>query len=101
MNTRYAVISAALAISLIANPARAQSQTVGVAYADLDLNTPAGQAALDRRIQTAAESVCGFNEVRTGTRLPSSSARDCLREALASTRQQVAAQISRETRKRG
>ena len=101
MNTRYAILSAALAISLIASPTLAQSQMVGVAYADLDLNTPAGQAALDRRIEAAAKSVCGFNEVRTATRLPSSSSRDCLREALASTREQVAAQISRETHKRG
>lgn len=40
-----------------ADPAFAQDRIVS--YADLDLNSPAGQEALDRRITNAIEQVCG------------------------------------------
>jgi UrcA family protein len=40
-----------------ANPAHAQTQIIS--YADLDLTSPAGQAALDSRIQSAVRQVCG------------------------------------------
>jgi UrcA family protein len=41
----------------VANPASAQTRIVS--YADLDLSSPEGQEALDRRIRTAVEQVCG------------------------------------------
>ena len=40
-----------------ANPAQAETRTVR--YADLDLTSPAGQAALDRRLENAVRQVCG------------------------------------------
>lgn len=40
-----------------ANPAQAETRTVR--YADLDLTSPAGQAALDRRLAHAVREVCG------------------------------------------
>ena len=41
------------------SPARAESDTQVVSYADLDLTSPAGQAALDRRLNAAIRQVCG------------------------------------------
>ena len=40
------------------SPASAESTQV-VSYADLDLTSPAGQAALDRRLNAAIRQVCG------------------------------------------
>lgn len=101
MNTRFAILAAALGATLSATPTLAETQSVGVGYADLDLTTPAGQAELDHRIRVVAEKICGIGEIRTATRLPSSTARECLRDTVASTKEQVAARISRETLKRG
>ena len=42
-----------------ANPAQADHGTRTVSYADLDLTSPAGQAAFDRRIANAVRQVCG------------------------------------------
>lgn len=43
-----------------ANPVVAgQNDGRVVSYADLDLTTPAGQAALDRRLHNAIKQVCG------------------------------------------
>jgi UrcA family protein len=42
-----------------ANPAHAESGTRSVSFADLDLNSPTGQAVLDRRIANAIRQVCG------------------------------------------
>jgi UrcA family protein len=54
------------ALALVANPAMARpvqmdgdSQRTAVSYADLDLTTAAGHAALAARIRRAAEAVCG------------------------------------------
>ena len=66
MTTRYA-LTALAALSLISTPAFSQSvrsdddatRQAVVSYADLNLNTPFGQAVLKARIQRAAEVVCG------------------------------------------
>jgi UrcA family protein len=42
-----------------ANPAQAESGSRTVSYGDLDLTSPAGQAALDRRLASAVREVCG------------------------------------------
>lgn len=53
---------ALLACAGLALPALAQAQTEArpaqVRYADLDLSTSAGRATLDKRIATAARTVC-------------------------------------------
>ena len=46
-----------IASAVAANPAHAQTRIVS--YADLDLTSPAGQATLDRRLNTAIRQVCG------------------------------------------
>ena len=53
---------AALAAAFTAMPASAQTPapaTVAVSTADLDLRSPAGIAALDRRIHAAVHTLCG------------------------------------------
>jgi UrcA family protein len=54
------VIAAAVAATLLpaAAPARESAATVHVAYRDLDLNSPLGVRALDRRIAGAAAQLC-------------------------------------------
>lgn len=54
----------AAASGVIAAPASAEEVSVAVPYADLDLATPAGEAALARRIETAVKTVCEKPDVR-------------------------------------
>lgn len=52
-----------LAISLTSVTALAGESlapTIAVSHDDLDLSTPAGQKALDRRLTVAARKVCGY-----------------------------------------
>lgn len=53
------LLAALMAQSLpVAIAAEAQSQSLRVSYADLDLNSAAGQRALDRRLRRAIASLC-------------------------------------------
>lgn len=87
--------AAAVGSMMIAAPAVAgdDKPTISVVYSDLNLNTEAGQAALEHRVMAATKAVCGADDVRTGTRLRSTSERKCLAEAKKSAKQQVAAII--------
>jgi UrcA family protein len=60
------ITSALTALSLvaIATPASAETQSVKVTYADLDLSRQAGMAELESRIHAAAKKICGKTEVR-------------------------------------
>ena len=87
---------AATCAALAALPAAAQDRSVAVPYADLNLATPEGQAALDQRINRAARQVCGLDEVRTGTRLRSNIDRECFRQARTQVKQQVAAALAQQ-----
>ena len=64
----FAIVSAA-ALAFAA-PAFAQSQPESrvVTYGELNTNTAAGADTLIRRIDNAAEQVCGVNDGRTSTR---------------------------------
>lgn len=57
-----AALTATIPASAIAG-AEARSETVS--YGDLNLATPAGIEALDRRLDRAVERVCGSNSSRT------------------------------------
>jgi UrcA family protein len=60
MTMRKTILFAALLAAISAMPASAQAQASrAVGYAGLDLATPAGRAALNRRIAAAVEAVCG------------------------------------------
>lgn len=54
--TQFAI---ALAAATLALPAAAQQRQVVVGYADLNLNTRAGIAALDSRLEAAVRRICG------------------------------------------
>lgn len=71
-----------------ANTAPLPTETVSTA--GLDLNTAEGQRMLDERIERAAREVCQVNYVRTGSRIRSTSARECVAKARASAQRQMA-----------
>lgn len=87
---------AATMTMLAGAPALAEqmSDDMVVRYADLDLSTEAGQKTLETRIDAAAKKYCGVGEQRTGTRLSSSKAKVCYREAKRLANQQFAAIVS-------
>ena len=81
-----------LALAASAAPASAKTVSVDVAYADLDLTSPQGQSALDRRIDTAARQICGGDQQRTGTRIVDNARmRVCVAEVKARAASEVAA----------
>lgn len=73
----------------LANPN--EPMTVQVTLADLDLATPEGQRALDKRLENAVRTVCQVASPSTGTRLMNHETRTCLVKARASVRDQLAA----------
>lgn len=71
-------------------PAAAAPDSRVVRYDDLNLASPAGVERLERRIEQAARSVCGFSNSRTGPGEFAAS-RACLARAKARAREQMAA----------
>lgn len=65
---------------------------------DLDLDTVAGQKALDMRVAKAVRTVCRTTSMATGSRILSQDAAACLAKARSDARQQVAVLISDEQR---
>ncbi|NMW32683.1 UrcA family protein [Altererythrobacter sp. RZ02] len=55
----------------------AYAETKSVDYRDLNLASPQGQAALQKRLDHAAREVCGLNTKTLGTRIRSSDAQKC------------------------
>lgn len=70
-----------------------------VRFNDLDVATPTGAETLDRRIQSAARRVCQYTQVRAHSKIIPEEYRDCLANALAGARQQVAAKTGTTSRK--
>ena len=64
MRKSIVAVIAALAATGLAAPATAEEQSVVVSYADLNVASPAGAQALDRRIAAAVEKVCIKPELR-------------------------------------
>jgi len=62
--TRMTIAAAALIATLTTGAQAADVPQIHVKYADLDINTPAGAAALLRRIRFAADRVCDFRDTR-------------------------------------
>lgn len=85
MSRTLPVAFASVIAIALATPAFAQNETTRtqervVTYGDLNLNSAAGADALVRRIDNAAEQVCGANDGRTTTRQAQIN-RSCEREA--------------------
>ncbi|MEM7665352.1 MAG: UrcA family protein [Pseudomonadota bacterium] len=96
-----ALAAATVGLAVTATPAFAGStdkQSIDVSFADLNLSTPEGQETLDKRIKTAARKACGLDQVRTGTRIKSSSATNCYNNAMTSVKRQVAAAVADQQR---
>lgn len=93
---RIAAIIAAAAAFASAAPAFAGS--VAVEYRDLNLATQEGRDTLDRRIDDAAREVCGMDEIRTGTRIPSRSARECYDDARSQLAERIATIIAKQAK---
>ena len=89
-----------LALSAPASAQQAdQTRVAAVRYSDLDLASDQGQHALQRRIELAAREVCGVDELATGTRIVSSSARACYDATLQNLTREVAARTDRATQR--
>ena len=78
----------ALSLAVISTPASAETQSVAVQYADLDLTSPAGLAALEGRIEAAAKKICGQVEVRRVS--DGADQQRCIRETQASVSVEIA-----------
>lgn len=109
MNTPKNILTigaATLGLALTASPALAgdgsarhgELPTMEVSAAGLDLNTAEGQRILERRIDQAAREVCRADYIATGTRIPSSAARECVAKAKASAERQVAGIVEHQRR---
>lgn len=79
--TKIALAAAALSMATVGYAAETEQRTTGVSYTDLDLTTAEGTAELDRRIDRAAQQVCGLGEHELGTRVRSRDARKCYQDA--------------------
>jgi UrcA family protein len=87
---KHGIFAAMAAIGLVAAAQPAFAESKAVTYSDLDLSTPEGMAQLDARIDLAAKNVCGFNEDKFGSRMPSREARACYKEARADIAKRIA-----------
>jgi UrcA family protein len=95
---RYpAILAAALGAATVFAAPAAAGTSVAVKYADLDLSTRAGQQKLERRIDSAARSACGMDQVQTGRLTPSTAQRQCYAQTKASVHDQVAETIARDS----
>lgn len=100
MLNRKAIISAGLcaATLMISNPAFAQVRSVAVKVNDLNLATPSGQAQLEKRISSAARSVCSTDS-RTVRDLVA--AQKCEARAIARAEPKIANRIAEYKSQRG
>jgi UrcA family protein len=101
MNTRSAILAAALGAAMLSAPTLAAGNSTGIRYADLNLSTPEGQAQLDRRIDNAAKEMCGITDIRTGTILQGTKQKQCYEAAKASAHKQIAARMAQQTQQGG
>ncbi len=83
---------AALATMATALPAGAQ-ESMAITYRDLNLQTVEGQKVLDQRIDQAARKVCGYDQIRSGSRLRSKESTNCYRKAKAQAEKHFAAVV--------
>lgn len=77
----------ALSLAVIATPASAETTSVEVRFADLNLSNPAGMAVLERRVDRAIERVCGHDS-RPLYKVVAQ--QQCAQEAKASASEQIA-----------
>jgi UrcA family protein len=101
-NSKHILFAAVAAVSLASMAQMAQAADAGndraaltVHYSDLNLDTPAGAAALYQRIRHAAEQVCGKADSRRLDEMVVT--QDCMDKAIASSVSAVGnAQLTRQ-----
>lgn len=96
-----AIAGATLALAFTTTPALAGNSDLpskDIAYSDLNLNTPQGQARLEQRIESAARSVCRDHERLSGSRIRSPEHGACLANARASAKKQMATIMAEQRR---
>lgn len=89
----------ALGCALAASPAAAEEVTTWVEYADLNLTTAEGRAALDKRLEMAARRLCNGNADFRNVRAMQSY-RLCVAEARASYSEQVRVAVAKANGRR-
>lgn len=97
----FVLAATTLGLAVSAAPALAgpeKGESLKISTSGLDLATPEGQKMLDQRIERAAKSVCKADQVRTGTRTKSHASKECMKQARASAKSQVAAMIEEQRR---
>jgi UrcA family protein len=85
---------AALSLAVLPTSAPAQTTSVAVPIADLDLSTEAGRATLESRIAAAKARICGTVEVRKVRE--GADRQKCLEETEASVRAEIARVTARD-----
>ena len=94
--------AATMGVASLSAPAfagKSDRQTEAVSAKGLDLNTAEGQEMLERRVEAAARRVCGYKDYSRQTTLKMKlTSRDCLTQARASAKEQVAALIEDQRR---
>jgi len=85
-----------IAVAAVPQFVAAQPQSMAVAYADLDLASPAGRATLDRRISQAVRTICGPMPIDFYER---AARRTCMTSAQASAAAQTATKLARAARR--
>ena len=101
ISIKSGLAAALTAGALMAAPAHASNDempSVQVRYADLDLSTKEGQDTLDRRLNRAAQQVCGIDPRTSGLALPTSESRSCYRETVKNFEREVAARTAEQQR---
>lgn len=73
---------------MVASANEAPTQTLRIPVSDLDLSKSSDVATLYARIRSAAAQACG-NDVVTGSRLASTSKKQCMTEAINGTVSQI------------
>ncbi len=91
-------LAASLPIAAVAASEPVVAQEV-VRFDDLNLANPKGVQLLQRRIESAARRVCGYNEASGFSLILRREVTTCMDNALASARQQVAVKTGAAIRK--
>ena len=95
-----AAATLALAAALPAQATASETKQVSVSYSDLDLSTEDGRVALERRIEQAAQEMCGMDgRLTTGSRMPTYSMRACYKKATSQIGESVARAIEKSESK--
>lgn len=97
MKSTSFAITAAIGLSLGAmlGAVPASAKDAEVSYADLNLDTDAGRAQLEQRIERAARKVCDYDVMPTGTLIRPADAQTCYLAAKSHASRQVAAILER------